>query len=246
MEKPTYIPTGEKLVRRIGGALASDYYSLREMIANINADYSPLFDLMEFNSPEHTDRAIDILLGNSLSRSAKEEYIDFWEEKVASGELKVEQILSKRLLNKEYPTPEDKEKEYKREIHRAISRRYTEIDKCFRKKYGYMQRRYNRLPLKICREALSLVPGGFIIDADKFIEIYGDFLEAHNSQIGKQHLEAAEAINRFFNGKVEVTEKELQKYFIIEDGVLKPNPKSITSQNYMRLGYRGEPTTDKI
>ena len=237
---------GEKRVRRIGGALASDYYSLRQMIATINADYSPLFDLMEFNSPEHTDRAIDILLGNSLSRSAREEYIDFWEEKVASGEIKVEQLLSKRLLNKEYPTPEDKEKEYKREIHRALSTRYTQIDKCFRKKYGYMQRRYNKLPLKICREALSLVPGGFIIDADKFVEIYGDFLEAHNSQIGKQHLEAAEAINRFFGGKVEVTEIELKKYFIIENGVLKPNPKSITSHNYMRLGYRGEPTTDKI
>ena len=237
---------GEKRVRRIGGALASDYYSLREMIATINADYSPLFDLMEFNSPEHTDRAIDILLGNSLSRSAREEYIDFWEEKVASGELKVEQLLSKRLLNKEYPTPEDKEKKYKREIHRALSTRYTQIDKCFRKKYGYMQRRYNRLPLKICREALSLVPGGFIIDADKFIEIYGDFLEAHNSQIGKQHLEAAEAINRFFNGKVEVTEKELQKYFVIEDGVLKPNLKSINSEDYMRLGYRGETKATKI
>ena len=146
----------------------------------------------------------------------------------------------------DYPTPEEKDKIFKRETHRIFSTRYTQIDKCFRKKYGYMQRRYNRLPLKICREALSLVPGGFIIDADKFVEIYGDFLEAHNSQIGKQHLEAAEAINRFFGGKVEVTEKELKKYFIIEDGILKPNPKSITSQNYMRLGYRGEPTTDKI
>jgi hypothetical protein len=216
------------------------------MIANINADYSPLFDLMELNSPEHTGRAIDILLGDSLSQAAREEYIECCEEKVASGELRIEKILSKRLLNKEYPTPEEKDKEYKREIHRAISRRYTEIDKCFRKKYGYMQRRYNKLPLKICKEALTIVPGGFIIDADKFVEIYGDFLEAHNSQIGKQHLEAAEAINRFFGGKVEVTEKELKKYFIIEDGILKPNPKSITSQNYMRLGYRGEPTTDKI
>ena len=246
MTCPKNRPIWEKRVRRIGGALASDFYSFREMISAINSDYSPLFDLMKFNSPEQTDRAINILLGQTFFMSARDEYVEACEEKIANGKIKIERILSKRSLNKEFTSPEDREMKIKRSLRMALTRRFREIEKSFREKYGYTQRKYNKEALKICRDALSLVPGGFIIDADKFIEIYGNYLEASSSKAGKMHLEVAEAINRFFNGKVKITEGELKKYFIIEGGILKPNPKSIKIENYIRLGYRGKTNITKV
>ena len=45
-------------------------------------------------------------------------------------------------------------------------------------------------------------------------------------------------LNKFFNGSVEITQKELEKYFIIECGAVKPNPKSINKTDYARLGKR--------
>ena len=63
--------------------------------------------------------------------------------------------------------------------------------------------------------------------------------------MGQQHQAAADAINRFFNGAVEITQKELDRYFILEYGIVKPKPTSITKQNYARLGVRSLKKTDK-
>ena len=240
MKRRKTLSEGKKNIRRIGGALYSDYRYLCEELKTINRDYFPLFDLMGFNSPEDTDRAIGILLGENVFIGAKKEYIAKEMENVESGRLKLEKLLSTRIINKEYPTPEERERVLKKEIHRAITYRYKEIEDYFRKEYGYSQSVFHKHPLKICGKAISLTSDGFIIDEGKFIEIYGDYLEANESKTGKQHQEAADAINRFFNGQIEITDKEIERYFIIECGLVKPNPKSINREDYMRLGYRGK------
>ena len=55
----------------------------------------------------------------------------------------------------------------------------------------------------------------------------------------------AETINKFFNGSVAITQKELSKYFILEDGKVKENPNSINIKDYARLGVRKVRTTLK-
>ena len=176
---------------------------------------------------------------------AKEAYIAKETEKIASGKLNIEKVLSQKTLKKEFPTPEEKEKVYNREIHRALVYRYNKIEDTFRKRYKPSLRGFFKYPIKVCGKALSLTSEGFVIDVEKFIEIYGDYLEANDSQTGKQHQEAADAINRFFNGQVEITDKEMERYFILEDGIVKPNPKSINREGYIRLGYRGKTKVNK-
>ena len=235
----------EKCISRIGGALKQDFDHLSNILYMINTEYFPLFYLMDFDKPENKDIVIDILLDNCLFHRARAEYIARGEENVASGKLRLERVLSERTLNKEYKTPEDREKAYKREAHRVLSRRFTEIEKTFRKESRIPLQGFYKYPLKVCREALTLSSEGIDIDGKKFIEIYQSYLEASKSQTGKLHQEAADAINRFFGGVLEVTETELKKFFILEDGIMKPNPKSINIEGYMRLGYRPKLATKK-
>lgn len=238
--KKENLSQAEKRIVKIGGALERDFHHLCNILHSVNTDYFPLFYLMEFDNPEDKDIVIDILLGSNIFYGAKAAYIARGEERVASGELRLESLLSKRTLNKEYPTPEEREKVFKREVHRALTFRYNKIEETFHKEYRPSLTGFYKYPLKVCRGALSLSSEGFTIDGDKFIEIYKDYMEASGSQTGKLHQAAADAINRFFGGQVEVTDKELERYFILEHGIMKPNPKSINSEDYMRLGYRPE------
>lgn len=231
---------GEAKIRKIGGALESDYRQFCELTENINRKYFLLFELMGFNSPEDTDIAIDILLKDSVVYGAKEIYIARETERIRDGRLKLDDVLSERTLNRAYKTTEEKESVFKREIHRALALRYQKIRAAFLKERGLCSASINKFSLKVCGKALSLTPRGFVIDGEKFMEIYGDYLEANDSQTGNQHQEAAEAINRFFGGQVEITEEELRRYFVIEYGIVKPNPQSINREGYMRLGYRGK------
>lgn len=237
---------GEAKIRKIGGALESDYRQFCELTETINREYFLLFDLMGFNSPEDTDIVIDILLKDNVIYEAKELYIERETERIRDGRLKLDKVLSKQTLNRAYKTTEEKESVFKREIHRALALRYQKIRTASTKERGLCSASINKYPLKICGKALSLTSGGFVIDGEKFIEIYGDYLEANDSQTGSQHQEAADAINRFFGGQVEITEKELRRYFVIEHGIVKPNPQSINREGYMRLGYRGKTIETKV
>lgn len=96
------------------------------------------------------------------------------------------------------------------------------------------------MALKVCRDALSLSSNGFVIDVEEYIRIYEEFIRLDESIIRRQQQAAADAINEFFNGKAKVTREDFDKYFIIENGVVKPNPDSINTKDYMRLGYRGK------
>jgi hypothetical protein len=77
---------------------------------------------------------------------------------------------------------------------------------------------------------------GLSIDADKYLEIYRSRTEAERTQFYQKHLAAAEAVNNFF-GNLCITEKEMNRYFMLYGGKVKPNPKSVNVQSYMRLKW---------
>jgi hypothetical protein len=231
---------GEKKIRKIGGALESDFRQFRQLVQTINAYYFPLFYLVGFRSPEYTDKMVEVLLSNYILKRTKEAYIDRKTEEIESGKIKLEKLLTKRWFEMEFSSPEEKDKTFKREIHRALSTRYNKLEDYFIKEYHFVPTGFFKLPLKIFGKALSLTSEGFKINEEEFTNMYWDYMEAHESQTGKLHQEAANAINRFFGGKVEITNKELDRYFIIEDGIVKTNPKSINKEGYLRLGYRGK------
>lgn len=77
---------------------------------------------------------------------------------------------------------------------------------------------------------------GLSIDADKYLEIYKSRTQAERGEIYQKHLAAAEAVNNFF-GNLCITEKEMKRYFMLYGGKVKPNPKSINVESYMRLKW---------
>ena len=44
--------------------------------------------------------------------------------------------------------------------------------------------------------------------------------------------------NKFFNGAFPITQKELDNYFILEDGIVKVRHTSVNLESYSRLGKR--------
>lgn len=77
---------------------------------------------------------------------------------------------------------------------------------------------------------------GLSIDADKYLEIYKSRTQAERGEIYQKHLAAAEAVNNFF-GNLCITEKEMNRYFMLYGGKVKPNPKSVNVESYMRLKW---------
>ncbi len=225
-------------IRQIGGKLETDFYNLMGIIDYINSNYFPLFALMGFDSPAFTDRAIDALLSYGVIASAREAYIAYRTERVENGYIKLESLLSKRTLRMEYPNEEEKERVFKREIHRALCFQFKEILRDYSKTNPSIVG-FPKIPVQLCREAISISPDGFIVDEGKFIRVYTDYLEADCTESKQQHQAAADAINRFFGG-LRITEKEMTRYFVIEAGVVKPNPLSVNTRSYIRLGYKGK------
>ena len=103
---------------------------------------------------------------------------------------------------------------------------------------NWLETRHNKSALEILRTTLFITPERIEIDGEKFVEVYTDYLAADESETKKIHEQAAEAINRFFNGAFPITQKELSKYFILEYGTVKVNPKSVNLTDYARLGAR--------
>ena len=116
---------------------------------------------------------------------------------------------------------------------------YNKIRDNAHKKYYILDwRSYRGKQLKILKEALYISDGKIQIDEDKFIEVYGSFIKASESELMKQHQAAADGVNKFFGGAVPITDKELERYFMIEDGIMKVNPLSVNIESYSRLGSR--------
>lgn len=236
----------EYKINRIGGRLAADWQTVKSDIANIN---HYLFGFMKA-----LGLTIDVdLIINAINTQFSSLSVDYFNKifkDVELGIIKKEDYTSdKRLQQLKNLTPEQLEKETKKDIANIrmyAKRKYETISKDY---FGciYIKNlipKRNARTFEICREAFNITATEITIDVDKFARIYLDFLRADESIIKQMQIEAAAAINRFFNGAVMINEKELKHYFIIEDGVIKINPDSVNIQSYSRLGFRNTQITN--
>lgn len=118
--------------------------------------------------------------------------------------------------------------------------KFKQSIKDYKKNYGlfyYEVDAYYKRIISLCIDNLYLTDYGAEIDVVKFIAFYKDRMAASESIIGKLHIEAAEALNRFFGGAVPITQKELERYFSFE-GIVKVRQDSVNLESYSRLGNR--------
>ena len=73
-------------------------------------------------------------------------------------------------------------------------------------------------------------------ESDECKNRYGKSKQVEN--IAKQHIEAADALNRFFAGAVPITQKELERYFSFDNGIAEVRQSSVNLESYCRLGGR--------
>ena len=231
-------------IREIGGRLEKDFNALKMEIECINNTY------FEFLSMLNLTDDVDVLIKALNSKPSMLKYI--YKEKVLrdikEGKIPIHNFLSSKYDDMESLPPDERKKKEKA-ARRAIGLKTTILFNEICEKYGrkyksfvYEPRRA-RVPFEICCKALYTTSTHLAIDVDKFIEIYADFVEADESITRQHHQEAADAINRFFNSSVKITERELSRYFMLEGGIVKIRPSSINKVSYSRLGKRTFTTT---
>lgn len=231
----------ENLIRKIGGKLESDYYSLRRAVDEMNDKFFHLlyyFNLVRFDDPQN---AIIALMGGEkgiCSYFINRTTADYFEGKIVK-----EKVLKAKWIVDENTPPEEMEKRLKKEkteLHRSLSLRCQQAIKEYRKDYkvDYLGLcSYDKAIISVSKDILYLTEYGAEIDVEKFISFYKDRMAASESIIGSLHKEAATALNKFFGGAVPITHKELDRYFSFE-GIVKVRPESVNLESYSRLGNR--------
>ena len=230
----------ENLIRKIGGRLQSDYYTFKRDIEYINDYFFEIFYILGLT--DNLDLIIDTLNRGLLNLSST--FINKTMGDIEAGKIARNKFLTPNAKAKiENLPPEEREKVWERETRRSLKLLYNKIYK--ENRDCHVETRHNRTALEICRKTLFVAPSRIEIDGAKFIEVYTSYMEADESETKKIHEQAAAALNRFFNGSVEITQKELAKYFVLEYGIVKVNPNSINKNDYARLGLRRPPKTIK-
>ncbi len=234
---------GAKPIRNIGGKLERDYNSLKSVADEINYHFFPFMYFLGLTRSTDTEKFLEaIAKGNG---GIREFYYERVLEDMEAGKIRKENIINKKWIVTDDTPPDEREEKLNKErgaIHRACTFRYKEAIEEFRKRGGYWRGEplssYFSRYLEPTKSLLYLSEDGLEIDYEKFVEFYKDFIAAEESETKEQHLAAVNALNRFFNGGVEITEKEFFKYFKIEDGIFKINPTSVNLESYSRLGAR--------
>lgn len=222
---------GERKIAKIGGRLSSDYYHLRNILYEINERQVRYLNALGLV----TDIDTVLTCLSSYTYSLKNIYIK------KKTELKAKKEGKPYLLTT--PTKgedlTEEQKRERRETHRKLAFRFNDISKKAHKQYYIYDWSTERgKQLKVLKDALFISDGEIKVDEDKFIEVYGSFIKASESELNKQHQAAADGINKFFGGAVPITDKELERYFMLEDGIMKVNPLSVNTESYLRLGAR--------
>ena len=227
----------EDKVRKVGGRVASDYYNFRSEIEYINDNFFELFYIL--NLTDDIDVIVDTL--NNDLRNLCSVFIDKVFRDIEAGKIRKNKFLSDNAKKKlEKALPEEQEKIWEKGTRWGLNTLYKKILQQYQKEYRvyWLETRHNKSALEILRTTLFVAPERIEIDGEKFVEVYTDYLAADESETKKIHEQAAEAINRFFNGAFPITQKELSKYFVLEYGTVKVNPKSVNLTDYARLGAR--------
>ena len=228
---------GESEIKRIGGKLYEDYLAFKKDVFYLNIYYFEFFSLLGM-----TDN-VDCIIEALQSHKVKEVFLEKTAKDIDDGRLPRERYISRPtvLFAKKYALsePEKVRKREENSININLRNKYKKIGDSYlkEKKIYPFYPKHNHLLMEVCGGAFYITPTQFAIDCKKFIEIYGNYLSASVSESGKLHKQAADAMNQFFNG-VEITQVELKNYFILKDGVVKVNPKSMKIECYSRLGWR--------
>ena len=227
----------QDIVRKAGGRIEADYFNFRREIDYINENFFELFCIL--NLTDDIDLIIDTLndgLNNLCSVFIYKTIRD-----IEAGKIPKDKFLSTHMKTKILSLPSEEQSTiWERETKRKLKFLYKDVYKQYIRERGlhYLETRHTKSALEILRKTLFITPERIEIDGKKFVEVYADYLAADESETRKLHEQAAESINRFFNGSVAITEKELSKYFILEYGKVKVNPNSVNLTDYARLGAR--------
>ena len=118
-----------------------------------------------------------------------------------------------------------------RKYHRWLSYRFRELVNPFT--CGWEELTEGEVNnIRFSLETLKFAENGsLIIDVPLFIEKYRAYTEGSLKAAYERHKEAAESINRFFNG-APITEGKFWEFFELENGLLKPNPLSVNPSKY--------------
>ena len=163
---------------------------------------------------------------------------------VEEGKIRKEAVVKAKWIVDENTPPEEREKRLKKEkteIRRSLALKIKTIEKEYRKD-NYLEPfglcGFYKQAILLCINTLYLEEYGVEIDTEKFIAFYKDRMAASESIIAKQHIEAADALNRFFAGAVPITQKELERYFSFDNGIAEVRQSSVNLESYCRLGGR--------
>ena len=226
----------EYIVAKFGGNLKYDYIHFKKDIEYINLNFFELFYLLGL--ADDIDLMVDTLNDGFLN--LKETFINKVLEGIEKGRIPKYKFISARLKERLPNLPqEQREKKLLTETRRSLNVIYKDIyDKYIKENnlFGLVPN-HNKEGLEFFRKALFVTPSRIEIDVKKFEQIYLSFMEANETEIRNLHEQAAEALNRFFNG-IEITQTELSNYFILEYGLVKVRPTSVNLKDYSRLGRR--------
>ena len=231
----------ENLIKKIGGKLESDYYSLRAAVDEMNRLYYPLLYYFGLNRSDDAENVAKALINGVAGIGGY--FVERITKDIEEGKLKKEKVLKAKWIVDENTPPEEREKRLKKEateLHRSLNLKFKQALKDYGKENSlnyYGIGNYYKNILSLSGKLLYLTDYGMEIDVEKFISFYKDRMAASESIIGSLHEEAATALNKFFGGAVPITHKELDRYFSFE-GIVKVRPESVNLESYSRLGNR--------
>lgn len=231
-----------KLIKNIGGKLEDAYNTLRAAVDDMNGKFFNLLYYLDLVRYDDTENVVKAMVEGT--RGIAGYFIDRTMRDVEDGKIKKEAVVKAKWIVDENTPPEEREKRLKKEkteIHRSIALNVKRYIADFRKEnylgsFGIDS--YYKRAILLCIDTLYLEDYGVEIDTEKFIAFYKDRMAASESIIAKLHIEAADALNRFFGGAVPITQKELERYFSFDYGIAEVRQSSVNLESYCRLGGR--------
>ncbi len=236
-DKNYLITPQEYKIRNVGGKVLEDYHTLKSAIIYFNDHYFRLFYYFDLT---HEKYLFDIIQAARFGYNRISEL--FYKrilEKIENGEIEKEKYINKKYIVNDNATTEEKNKELSM-LHRICKLRFNDYFKRFSDENNFKLDSFSLYYYSKIEQLISvlyLTEYGVKIDADKYIKLYTDFTKSSESIIGNLHKECAKALNNFFGG-IPITQKEIEKYFIFDNGIAEINIKSVNSKDYARLGCR--------
>ena len=232
------------LIKKIGGKLESDYYSLRMAVDEMNGEYFPLLYYFGLNRSDDSENVAKALSNGVAGIGSY--FVERTIRDIEEGKIKKEKVLKAKWIVDENTPPEEREQRLKKEateLRRTLNLKFKQALKEYEKErkvnhFGIDGYYKNIISLCVYNNLFYVADYGVEIDTEKYIAFYKDRMAASESIIAKLHEEAATALNNFFGGAVPITEKELNRYFDFGSGIAKVKPESVTLESYSRLGNR--------